>query len=173
MENVQNTYLEACDLLEDRKVDLAEQKLMEILREDSKNHLCLNKLGAIRAGQHNFEEAKRYFKECLAINPDYAPAIVNLGNLLLEEADYEKALAYYQEALLKDCSYHMAYYNIAVAYKKMGHLDEYFANIKLYKQYYKNHLKAKNKEAMLKHGNKALPILGVLIVIVVLFFILK
>ncbi len=48
------------------------------------------------------------------------PAIVNVGNLLLEDGQLADAVAHYEAALRLDDTYAPAHHNLGVAYKRLG-----------------------------------------------------
>ena len=166
-------YLDACQQLEQNKLDEASVIFNSILQQDEACYKSLNKLGVIFAKQSNSEQAAECFKKALEIQPDYAPAIVNLGNQAQEQGDYQTALDFYREAIDKDESYHMAYYNMAVTYKSMGNLDEYFKYLKQYKHHYKQHLNNKDKAEAARLKVHALKFSGIAIAILVLFFVFR
>ena len=166
-------YSDACLLLEQNKLDEASVMFNSILQEDNRCYKSLNKLGVIYAKQGSFTKATACFNGALDIQPDYAPAIVNLGNQAQEQGDNQTALAYYRDAINKDESYHMAYYNMAVTYKLMGNLDEYFKYLKQYKQHYKQHLNNKDKAEAARLRGQALKFSGIAIAILVLFFVFR
>lgn len=168
-----DTYLDACLLLEQNKLDEASVIFNSILEQDKGCYKSLNKLGVIFAKQKNYEKAVEYFKRALELQLDYAPAIVNLGNQAQEQGDNQTALDYYTEAISKDESYHMAYYNMAVTYKSMGNLAEYFKYLKQYKQHYKQHLNNKDKAEAARLRGNAMKLSGVAIAILVLFFVFR
>jgi tetratricopeptide (TPR) repeat protein len=166
-------YFDACQLLEQNKINEAYEVFNSILQRDGGCYMSLNKLGVIFAMQNNHEKASESFKRALEIQPNYAPAIVNLGNQSQEQGDNQTALSYYREAIHKDESYHMAYYNMAVTYKLMGNLDEYFKYFKQYKQHYKQHLNNEDKAEAERLRSRALKFSGVAIAIIVLFFVFR
>ena len=168
-----NKYIVACELLEQNKLDDAYQTFLAIIQEDDKNYMAFNKLGVTCARQHKLEEAKDNLNSALRINPDYAPTIVNIGNLELEKGNHQCAIDYYKDAIDRDKTYHMAYYNMAVAYKSMGNLDEYFKFYKQYKQHYKQHLNNEEKAHSVILRSKALKFSGIAIAILVLFFVFR
>lgn len=79
-----------------------------------------NKRGVALVSLHRPEEARRDFEAALDIKPRFAPALVNIGNLLLESGDVEAAVAQYQAAIAADDRYAPAHHNLAVAYKRLG-----------------------------------------------------
>ncbi len=80
----------------------------------------LNKRGAARARLDGAEPARADFEEALKLVPDYAPALVNLGNVLLENGRLEDAVASYERAIAADAGYAAAYFNLSVARKRQG-----------------------------------------------------
>lgn len=50
----------------------------------------------------NFEEAFQRYQQVLTLQPDYMPAYQQLGNLMLRQRQIERALEYYEQALLLD-----------------------------------------------------------------------
>lgn len=84
----------------------------------------LNKRGVARIGLEEREPARADFDAALHLRPDYAPALTNLGNLLLEEGNVDMAIARYQSAIAADGDYAVAYLNLSVAYKRAGRIAE-------------------------------------------------
>lgn len=166
-------FLEACDLLDQNKLEEAQRLFEDILQQDEKSYFALNKIGVIHARQNSPDKAHQAFEAALAINPDFAPAIVNKGNLLLERGEYQASIDCYKDAITKDPEYYLAYYNIAIAYKKQNNLNEYLKNIKKYKKHYNEYLKSKDKAEAARLGSKKLVISGIVIVLLVLFLILR
>lgn len=84
----------------------------------------LNKRGVARIGLQRHEDAHADFETALELNPSFAPAIANLGNLLFEAGDLEGAIAKYERAIACDAEYAVAYFNLGVAYKRCGRVAE-------------------------------------------------
>ena len=71
-----------------------------------------------RLGLH--EEARTLLLDAVSVNPSFAPAFINLGNVYFTQGDYDKALAGYRSAVELDSTSAVAHYNIGQAYiKKM------------------------------------------------------
>jgi tetratricopeptide (TPR) repeat protein len=66
------------------------------------------------------DRALRDFSEALAAVPRFAPALTNIGNLLLEEGVFDEAIAHYEAAIRADETYALAHLNLSVAYRKTG-----------------------------------------------------
>lgn len=99
---------------------------LEALLDDpeSDRALLLNKCGVALVDLGRKDGARSRFLEALAARPRFAPALTNLGNLLLEEGDAAAALEQYESALLADDDYGLAHANRAVALKRLGRHGE-------------------------------------------------
>lgn len=79
-----------------------------------------NKRGVAYINLQRIPEARGAFEAALAIEPRYAPALVNVGNLHLEAGETDEAIRYYERAVLSDDDYALAHHNLGVAYKRLG-----------------------------------------------------
>lgn len=84
----------------------------------------LNKRGVARAGLERLESAADDFAAALDTVANYPPALANLGNLALERGQVDAAIARYEAAIFADPEYAVAYFNLSVAYKSAGRVDE-------------------------------------------------
>jgi tetratricopeptide (TPR) repeat protein len=80
----------------------------------------MNKRGVALVELNRRDEARSVFELVLAIDPQYAPAIVNLGNLELEAGEIDTAIALYQRALEADSGSASACRHLAIAYRRAG-----------------------------------------------------
>ena len=64
------------------------------------NFLAYALVGKELARKGDYKTAEEYFLSTLSIQPDYAEANQELGNLAFQNKDYDKALDYYHKALL-------------------------------------------------------------------------
>lgn len=83
----------------------------------SKRGVCHIRLGERELAARDFEHALSVDSRCLA-------ALVNLGNMALEDDRVEDAIERYARALAIDPEYPMAHHNLGVAYRKMGRLAD-------------------------------------------------
>ncbi|KUO70751.1 MAG: hypothetical protein APF77_06375 [Clostridia bacterium BRH_c25] len=143
--NLEERYEDACRALEYNKLEDAQIILEAILSEAPDYYPSINKLGVVYTRKKQLDAARSCFNKVLAINPDYAPSIVNLGNLFFEDGNDEAAIEYYKCSIGKDTAYHMAYYNLAVLYKKKGQYDEYMRYLREYKRFYKQFINGKQQ----------------------------
>ena len=79
-----------------------------------------NKRGVARVALHHVEVAREDFAAADASVDGYAPALTNLGNLLLEEGDVAGAIGRYERAIALDANYALAHLNLSAAYKQAG-----------------------------------------------------
>ncbi len=100
------------NVLLDRTADVAERAFL------------LNKRGVVRIGLERRELAERDFADALEAVAGYAPALTNLGNLLLEDGDADAAIALYRRAIASDGEYAIAHLNLGVALKRVGRFGE-------------------------------------------------
>ncbi|GAC1419750.1 MAG: hypothetical protein NVSMB5_11820 [Candidatus Velthaea sp.] len=82
-----------------------------------------NKRGIAFVQAGDIEAAVHAFLAALEIE-SHVPAIVNIGNLLLEAGDVEEAIVHYEAALRLDDDYATAHLNLGVAYKRIGRRSE-------------------------------------------------
>ena len=71
-------------------------------------------------GGMSWESSAEYYRKALEVNPDYALAHFNLGNLYDEQNDFVQAAFHYQAALRLDPRYADAHYNLALLYQAHG-----------------------------------------------------
>ena len=101
----------------------AEAELSRLLETESRIREragIFNKRGVARIEQGRRDDALPDFAAALELQPAFAPALVNVGNLLLESGDVEGAIVNYEAALRSDDHYRVAHLNLGVAYKKLG-----------------------------------------------------
>ncbi len=84
----------------------------------------LNKRGVARIKLGRREDARADFEGALECVAHYAPALTNIGNLLLEDGRVDDAITAYREAIDADREYAVAYVNLGSAYKRAGRLGD-------------------------------------------------
>jgi len=82
-----------------------------------------NKRGIALVRLRELERALDAFVAALEIE-QHVPAIVNIGNLLLESGDIDDAIVHYEAALRIDDDYATAHLNLGVAFKRLGRRAE-------------------------------------------------
>jgi tetratricopeptide (TPR) repeat protein len=89
-----------------------------------------NKRGVALIALGKRDDALAAFGDALAAVGDYAPALVNLGNVALEDGDLEGAIGRYNAAIRADEAYAGAYFNLSVALKRSGRSSEAVRSLK-------------------------------------------
>ena len=67
--------------------------------------------------------------EAIKINPRYAEAYYNLGNIYRESADYKKSIEFYKNAISIKPNYVSALINLSISLNKNGNLKEAARNL--------------------------------------------
>lgn len=92
---------------------------------------ALNKRGVALMGLGDRAAAEAAFRDALAAVADYPGALVNLGNLQLEDGAVEEAIAYYRRALEADRDHPGAHFNLGIALKRAGRTGEGVRHLRL------------------------------------------
>ncbi|HZY96084.1 MAG TPA: tetratricopeptide repeat protein [Candidatus Cybelea sp.] len=116
--------LQALDRGQLSSAEAAFDALLEGATMPAERAFLLNKRGVARVGLELRDLARGDFMAALAAIADYAPAVTNLGNLLLENGELDAAISQYEKAIANDAEYAIAYLNLGVAYKRSGRLAE-------------------------------------------------
>ncbi|MDC1449350.1 tetratricopeptide repeat protein [Candidatus Thioglobus sp.] len=103
----------------------------QLLERFPNSVILYNIAGACNAGLMQFDAAINNYKKALKINPYYADAYSNMGNVLKDKGDLEAAIESYKQALKIKPDYAQAYNNMGNALKDKGDLE---AAIQSYKQ---------------------------------------
>jgi|HubBroStandDraft_2_1064218.scaffolds.fasta_scaffold343249_1 lipoprotein NlpI len=109
--------------LADRDFASAETELTALLDETAgpaERAFLFNKRGVARVATKQTAAARDDFISAIACVAGYAPALTNLGNLLLEDGQVDAAIERYETAILADAKYALAHLNLGVAYKRAG-----------------------------------------------------
>ncbi len=95
--------------------------LIDALRWNPKNGYALIMMGNIFAREKDdFDTARKYYDEAIALNPKDNIAINNLGTNLLQLEKWEKGLEYLEQAYELNPKYPNSSYGIALANDKLG-----------------------------------------------------
>jgi len=106
-------------------------QLLVASRERDERARIVNKRGVafVRLGRR--AEALADFTLALDLVPRFAPALANIGNLLLEDGVLDDAIVHYEAAVRADESYAVAHLNLAVAYRKLGRRGDSVRELRL------------------------------------------
>ncbi len=98
--------------------------LLDAATDPPDRAFLFNKRGVARVALKKTEDARGDFTAAVACVAGYAPALTNLGNLLLEDGRTDDAIAQYERAVLADPDYALAHLNLGAAYKRAGRLKD-------------------------------------------------
>ena len=105
------------------RLDAAEAELVAA-RDDAATPVlraqAVNKLALVALARGDRGAAQRLLALALELDPRCVAAIVNQGNLLLEDGRPDDAVAVYQRALAIDADSADAHHNLGVAYRRLG-----------------------------------------------------
>ena len=85
---------------------------------------ALNKRGVALMALGQNDEALATFCNAFLADERHAPALVNLGNLLLEDGASADAIDFYRAAIAYDDAYPLAHRNLGLALKRAGRRAE-------------------------------------------------
>lgn len=102
---------------ESEQEEVPEEVLLSISNPD-----LYNILGMIELRQNDVTSAIIRFREALARDPDYVPALLNLGAIILNVRDYDQALELFGRVLELEPGHKEAMISTAVAYRGKGDL---------------------------------------------------
>jgi tetratricopeptide (TPR) repeat protein len=88
----------------------------EILRDEKKNAVLLNKIGMAYQQLGDARRAERYYKKAVHADKHFSSAINNLGTLEYGKGNYRKAIKYYKKALRLAKDQPAFYSNLGYAY---------------------------------------------------------
>jgi tetratricopeptide (TPR) repeat protein len=83
-------------------------------------------LRAVRLEENGetLSEAKTLYESILEMQPDHAPAAINLGTIRYNERDYEAAEAFYRRATVADPEYALAFFDLGNVLDEQQRLAE-------------------------------------------------
>ena len=108
-----------------RAGDLAEAErcfsaALEEAADDRGRALAYNKRALVALARGDRAGAAAALDEALRASAACVPAIVNAGNLLLEDGDIAGAIVRFEAAIALDPDYPEAHHNLGVAYRRAG-----------------------------------------------------
>lgn len=109
------------------KPEQAYDELIEALRCNPQNLWALILMGNLLSKEHkDSEHAMNYFDKVLEYYPNNAVAINNVGGILLQQDEYEKAIPYFQRAISLDETSANFHYGLVFCYYKLGNFKDAF-----------------------------------------------
>ncbi|RPJ06235.1 MAG: tetratricopeptide repeat protein, partial [Spirochaetaceae bacterium] len=98
--------------------DTAVRLFEEILKKDSGHVASLQKLAKIENTRGNKSKACEYYERSLAIQPEDANTLNDLGNLWFDLHEWDKAEEKYKKAIEVQKDYYWAYFNIGLCLRQ-------------------------------------------------------
>ncbi|HAK46598.1 MAG TPA: hypothetical protein DCO79_11860, partial [Spirochaeta sp.] len=95
---VRDEYEQEFQSLVDREIFQQVRTIEEKIVSKGKTARLLNRLGMLYAQYGLTQKAETNLVEVLSLDPDYLPALVNLGNIMLIKNNLIDALSYYEQA---------------------------------------------------------------------------
>ena len=109
------------------KPEQAYDELIEALRCNPKNLWALILMGNLLSKEHkDSEHAMDYFDKVLEYYPDNDVAVNNIGGVLLQQEEFEKAIPYFKRSISLDETSANYHYGLAFCYYKLGKLKDAF-----------------------------------------------
>jgi tetratricopeptide (TPR) repeat protein len=108
-------------------LDEAERCFAEALAAadgDRERALAHNKRALLALARGDRPAADAALAEALRTYAACVPALVNAGNLLLEDGDVDGAIARFEAAIVLDPDYPEAHHNLGVAFRRLGRRRE-------------------------------------------------
>ncbi len=94
------------------------------INQGLKDHRVLSNYGAILQGLGKSEEAEKWFRKAIELNPDYAKAHANLGNILSNLGKLQEAEISQRKAIELNPDFAEAHSNLGNILKDLGKLQE-------------------------------------------------
>jgi tetratricopeptide (TPR) repeat protein len=91
------------------------RRLQEVLAVEPQNAMLHVLMGNLQAFEGNEEQAAVHYRRAIELRPNYAGALVNLGNLHYLNNGFPAALTEYEKAQKADPDMAIAFYNASVA----------------------------------------------------------
>jgi len=81
--------------------------------------------------QKKYETAKTYYQKCLKISPHMAPALNNMGVILLNQKEFNQAKSYFLTAIKESPDYVDPYYNLACLFSQKKNSNQAIKYLKM------------------------------------------
>jgi len=98
-----------------------------LIRQEPRNAVLLNKLGIAYHQQAMLGQAKRYYQRAAKADPTNANAVNNIGTVYYQRRKYRKAIHFYEKALAIRQDIPAIYSNLGYAYFGQKHYEEAMA----------------------------------------------
>ena len=122
-DRVVREYVAEVDRLINREISSREQKLLSEIDRSGGNAKSVNRLGVLYARYGLEEKAISAFTRVLKTE-DYAPSLMNLGNVYYLQDEYKIALLYYERAHQQEPDNPRVLLGLTRVYQKLGEQEE-------------------------------------------------
>jgi len=94
--------IEAMLKAQEKKFKEAEQHLSLALQKEPGHPVAIYYSGSLNLAQNNLDKAEKAFKDVIASNPNFSPALAGLGQVYWLRKNTKEAISYYQKAIEND-----------------------------------------------------------------------
>lgn len=94
--------IEAMLKAQEKKFKEAEQHLGLALQKEPGHPVGIYYSGSLNLAQNNLDKAEKAFKDVIASNPNFSPALAGLGQICWQKKKTQEAISYYQKAIEND-----------------------------------------------------------------------
>jgi tetratricopeptide (TPR) repeat protein len=98
--------------------------LQQALEHAPEFYLAHYVLAGIDLSEKNYDRAKVYLEKTVELEPGFSAALSSLGNLHYLNGDVKYALRYWERAISNDPTNPMPYFNVGLALRKLGMIEE-------------------------------------------------
>ncbi|NWG12469.1 MAG: tetratricopeptide repeat protein [Acidobacteria bacterium] len=88
----QSLFAQAQEALAREDYGIAASLFDHVVKKDPKDYEAWTELGTTRFNQEKLGDAERAYRSALALKPEFQPAQLNLGKVLMAQKDYERAI---------------------------------------------------------------------------------
>jgi len=120
---IAKSYGDKASALFPRIEEVMKQRVIEVCRQ-AESFLAMR----------SFERAENLLREAIIINPDFVPALVDLGGVSAEKGDFAKAVTCLTRAIALEPSNAAAHYNLSMVYQMQGKTAEAEQEMKKFKE---------------------------------------
>jgi len=124
-EDLIEKYEKGTEFIDRGKDQEGEELLREVIEREENFAPAYNKLAVMYIRQDKKEKAREILEYLLEeIDPNFPPALTNLGSLEREKGNTHKAKELYQEAIELNSEYGPAYNNLGVILREEGEISK-------------------------------------------------
>jgi tetratricopeptide (TPR) repeat protein len=112
------------NLINQKKLFEAEDDLKRLILLMPDNFFLYNIYGIIFVNKNNYQNAIKYFKKSIKLNPNFSSGFYNAGSAYKKMKDYFNAIIFFKESIKINHDYYDAYFNLGDSYRELGQLNE-------------------------------------------------